>query len=133
MSIKEVISQLSDLVEDRKSFISNDKELNNVFLQDIQALQIAIEYLKKVKEIPKEEDLLLKLARYQDELEKNLTFEEISKVYREILYKYYENFTDEEYQKIRTYQLLRTAIDIFSQMVNKRVFEENYLIDRLRY
>lgn len=76
---------------------------------------------------------LYKIFKYKDDLENNLTIEEISKVYREIIYKQYEKFTDKEFQKIRVYQLLRNTIDIFTQMINGRVFDENYLIDKLRY
>lgn len=76
---------------------------------------------------------LYKIFKYKDELENNLTIEEISKVYREIIYNQYEKFTDKEFQKIRVYQLLRSTIDIFTQMINGREFDENYLIDKLRY
>lgn len=72
-----------------------------------------------------------KIVKYQDELQMNLSFEEISKVYREILYNYYEMFDD--YQKIHCYQLLRDTIDIFTQMVNGREFDEKYLKDRIKW
>jgi len=72
-----------------------------------------------------------KVIKYKDELQFNLTFEEISKVYREILYDYYETF--EDYQKIHCYQLLRDTIDIFTQMVNGRKFEEDYLKDKIKW
>lgn len=72
-----------------------------------------------------------KVIKYKDELQFNLTFEEISKTYREILYDYYETF--EDYQKIHCYQLLRDMIDIFTQMVNGREFEEDYLKDKIKW
>ena len=72
-----------------------------------------------------------KVIKYKDELQFNLTFEEISKTYREILYDYYETF--EDYQKIHCYQLLRDTIAIFTQMVNGREFEEDYLKDKIKW
>lgn len=72
-----------------------------------------------------------KIYKYADELQKELTFEEISKLYREILYDKYTNL--EEYQQIHCYQLLRDVSDIFSQMVNGRVFEEGYLKDKFKW
>lgn len=72
-----------------------------------------------------------KVIKYKDELQFNLTFEEISKVYREILYDYYETF--EDYQKIHCYQLLRNTIDIFTQMIDGRKFDENYLKETIKW
>ncbi len=72
-----------------------------------------------------------KVIKYKDELEFNLTFEEVSKVYREIMYDYYETF--EDYQKIHCYKLLRDTIDIFTQMVYGREFEEDYLKDKIKW
>ncbi len=72
-----------------------------------------------------------KIVKYQDELQMNLSFEEISKIYREIMYNYYETFDD--YQKIHCYQLLRDTIDIFTQMVNGREFDEKYLKDKFKW
>ena len=74
-----------------------------------------------------------KIFEYKEKLQKELTFEEISKLYREILYNKYEDFTFEDYQKIHCYQLLRANIDIFTQIVNGRTFDENYLRDTLKY
>lgn len=66
-----------------------------------------------------------KIFQYKEEIEKELTFEEISKLYREILY---DKYTDlKEYQQIHQYQLTRDMIDIFTQMMNGRIFDEEYL------
>ena len=66
-----------------------------------------------------------KIFLYKEELQKELTFEEISKLYREILY---DKYTDlKEYQQIHQYQLTRDMIDIFTQMMNGRIFDEEYL------
>lgn len=66
-----------------------------------------------------------KIFQYKEEIEKELTFEEISKLYREILY---DKYTDlKEYQQIHQYQLTRDMIDIFTQMINGRIFDEEYL------
>lgn len=45
MNTSEVVVQLEDLINDRKSFLSDDKESNEIYLKDIQALQIAIYYI----------------------------------------------------------------------------------------
>ena len=72
-----------------------------------------------------------KIFKFKETLQKELNFEEISKLYREILYNEYENLSDD--QQIRCYQLLRSNIDIFNQMINGRKFNENYLKDTLKY
>ena len=72
-----------------------------------------------------------KIFEYKDKLQSELSFEEISKLYREILYNEYENL--EEFQKIHCYQLLRDMIDIFTQMINGRDFDENYLKDKIKW
>ena len=72
-----------------------------------------------------------KIFEYKSKLQNDLTFEEISKLYREILYDKYE--TLEEYQQIHQYKLTRDMIDIFTQMMNGRVFEEEYLKSVIRW
>ena len=72
-----------------------------------------------------------KIFDYKDKLQKDLSFEEISKLYREILYNEYEKL--EDLQKIHCYQILRDNIDIFTQMINGRIFDEEYLIDKIKW
>jgi len=48
MKIEEVISQLESLMEDRKSFLSNDGG-DEIFRADVEALQEAIEIIKESK------------------------------------------------------------------------------------
>ena len=72
-----------------------------------------------------------KIFKYKDELQKELSFEEISKLYREILYDEYTNL--QEYQQIHQYQLTRDMIDIFTQMLGGRKFDEKYLKDRIKW
>lgn len=72
-----------------------------------------------------------KIFEYKDKLQKDLSFEEISKLYREILYDEYEKLEDS--QKIHCYQILRGNIDIFTQMINGRIFDENYLKDAIKW
>ena len=72
-----------------------------------------------------------KIFEYKDKLQKDLSFEEISKLYREILYNEYEKL--EDYQKIHCYQILRDNIDIFTQMINGRIFDEEYLKDKIKW
>ena len=72
-----------------------------------------------------------KIYEYQKKLEQELTFEEISKLYREILYTIYEELDDDD--SIHCYQLLRGLIDIFTQMTQGRKFEEGYLKDTIKW
>lgn len=72
-----------------------------------------------------------KVFMHKKLLQRALTFEEISKLYREILYKEYENL--EEYHQIHCYQILRDVIDIFTQMRNGRVFDDEYLKDKIKW
>ena len=51
-------------------------------------------------------------------------------------YKYARKKVDEtleEYQQIHQYKLTRDMIDIFTQMMNGRVFEEEYLKSVIRW
>lgn len=72
-----------------------------------------------------------KIYMHKEFLQKALTFEEISKLYREVLYNQYEELTDSD--SIHCYQLTRDIIDIFTQMVNGRKFEENYLKNKIKW
>lgn len=72
-----------------------------------------------------------KIYVYQGLLQREFTFEEISKLYREILYTIYEDLEDSD--SIHCYQLLRALIDIFTQMVQGRKFEEGYLKDTIKW
>ena len=72
-----------------------------------------------------------KIFLYKETLQKELTFEEISKLYREVLYNEYENRTDSD--MIHTYQLLRELIDIFTQMTKGKHFDRKYLKDKMKW
>ena len=72
-----------------------------------------------------------KIFLYKEALQKELTFEEISKLYREVLYDKYTEL--KEYQQIHQYQLTRDMIDIFTQMMNGRIFEEDYLKNTMKW
>ena len=72
-----------------------------------------------------------KIFKYKEILQKELTFDEISKLYKEILYNEYEKLKD--YQAIHMYQILRGDIDIFTQMRKGREFDEDYLKNSIRW
>lgn len=72
-----------------------------------------------------------KIYEYKEQLEKELSFEEISKLYREVLYEKYGELEDSD--SIHCYQLLRDMIDIFTQMCNGRMFEKEYLIQKIKW
>lgn len=72
-----------------------------------------------------------KIFEYKEILQKELTFEEISKLYREILYNEYEKLKD--CQMIHMYQIVRGDIDIFTQMINGRKFDEDYLKNSIKW
>lgn len=49
MSLQEIIKQLTDLIYDRKSFLTGDKEHDAVFLSDIEALEITLRVFETTK------------------------------------------------------------------------------------
>ena len=68
-----------------------------------------------------------KIFEYKEKLQNDLTFEEISKLYRECMY---DEYTKLEYDDaIHMYQILRGCIDIFNQMLKGRKFDKDYLKD----
>lgn len=72
-----------------------------------------------------------KIFKYKKELQQELTFEEISKLYREILYNEYEKLND--WNTIHLYQLLMDLICIFVLMIKGIKFEENYLKNKIKW
>ena len=74
---------------------------------------------------------MYKICEYKSKLQEELTFEEISKLYREILYDEYTKAKD--YDVIHCYQLVRDTIDIFTQMTKGRKFDKNYLKDNIKW
>lgn len=51
MSEEEMISQLKDLISDRKSFITDDEETSEVFKKDAEALEMILDKYSKLKEL----------------------------------------------------------------------------------
>lgn len=74
---------------------------------------------------------LEKIFEYKEKLQKDLTFEEISKLYRECMYNEYEQLKDSD--TIHMYQITRGCIDIFNQMLNGRKFDEDYLRGAIKW
>ena len=74
-----------------------------------------------------------KIFEYKDKLQEELSFEEINKLYREILYNEYEKFGINDSDEIQCYQLLKALSNIFGQMINGRKFDKNYLKDEIRW
>ena len=72
-----------------------------------------------------------KIFLYKEALQKELTFKEISKLYREALYDEYTK--TEDHNIIHCYQILRDMIDIFTQMTDGRIFDEDYLKDKIKW
>ena len=72
-----------------------------------------------------------KIFMHKEFLQKALTFEEISKLYREVLYDKYKKSEDPDI--IHAYQLLRSMIDRFSQMTKGRKFDQKYLEDKIKW
>ena len=72
-----------------------------------------------------------KIYEYKHKLQEELNFEEISKLYREVLYDEYAK--TEDHDIIHCYQLLRNIIQIFTQMINGVKFEEDYLKNKIKW
>lgn len=83
-----------------------------------------------------------KVFAYYDELQNNLTFEEICKLFREIIYDQVSYYSDTNKGKIydgsysqtnieqatRLQQKLSTCIDLYNQVISQhREFDEDYL------
>ncbi len=51
MSEEKMISQIKDLIEDRKSFITDDEETSKVFKEDVAALEMILDKYNKQKEL----------------------------------------------------------------------------------
>lgn len=49
MNEKEMLDQLNSLIEDRKSFLTDNNEMNEVFINDIVALNLIISKYKELK------------------------------------------------------------------------------------
>ena len=60
MTEKEMINQINSLIEDRKSFITDDKETSEVFEKDVEALEMI---LNKYNELS---DRIVKASRKID-------------------------------------------------------------------
>ena len=60
MTEKEMINQINSLIEDRKSFITDDKETSEVFEKDVEALEMI---LNKYNELS---DRIVKASRTID-------------------------------------------------------------------
>lgn len=63
MNLEEAIRQLKDIKQDKESFIENDREHNEIFEEDIKAIDIILNYInnsiskevieKKIEELDK--------------------------------------------------------------------------------
>lgn len=66
MNEEEMISQIKELISDRKSFITDDEETSEIFKKDVAALEMIIDKYNMLKESKerlnnKEEQLIRKL------------------------------------------------------------------------
>lgn len=50
MTEKEMINQINSLIEDRKSFITDDKETSEVFEKDVEALEMILNKYNKLSD-----------------------------------------------------------------------------------
>ena len=62
-SIEEAIKQLEDLKKDRLSFVTGDKEHDNIFLKDVQAIEIVLGNLEALADMQKSADRELENAK----------------------------------------------------------------------
>lgn len=50
MNEEEMISQIKDLISDRKTFITDDEETSEIFKKDIEALEMILDKYNMLKE-----------------------------------------------------------------------------------
>lgn len=62
-SIEEAIKQLEDLKKDRLSFVTGDAEHDNIFLRDVQAIEIVLGNLEALADMQRTADKELENAR----------------------------------------------------------------------
>ena len=67
MDIKEAIKQLEDLKKDRLSFVIGDAEHDNIFLKDVQAIEIVLGNLEALCDMQKTADRKLENAKKVNE------------------------------------------------------------------
>ena len=72
MTDNEMLDQLKSVIDDRKYFLTNDSELNEVFIKDIVALELIISKYKELKlndtvEILEEEKKIPEKIEYYDD------------------------------------------------------------------
>ena len=79
-SIEEAIKQLEDLKKDRLSFVTGDKEHDEIYLKDIQAIKIVLGNLEALCDMQKTADRELENARRINEEHKRENGELIEKV-----------------------------------------------------
>lgn len=51
MTNEQIIKQLEELIDERKSFITSDPEHDEIYIKDINALKAAIEFLKNYEPV----------------------------------------------------------------------------------
>lgn len=69
MELEEAKEQLKDLINDRKSFLSGDAEHDEIYLKDIEALEIAIAELHAIQNLLDEKnDEIDRLQKENEEL-----------------------------------------------------------------
>ena len=67
MDIKEAIKQLEDLKKDRLSFVTGDKEHDEIYLKDVQAIEIVLGNLVALIDMQKSADKELENAKKVNE------------------------------------------------------------------
>lgn len=123
------INRLNNIIDELEKWIK-ENNLGKYRTENVVNTDELLDKLNELKEVISNMNIE-KIYMHKEFLQKALTFEEISKLYREVLYNQYEELTDSD--SIHCYQLTRDIIDIFTQMVNGRKFEENYLKNKIKW
>ena len=61
MTVKEIKSQLRELIDDRKALVGNDPEHDKIYIKDINALECAIDAVEFAEESEKRKEKKMKL------------------------------------------------------------------------
>lgn len=128
-SIEDAIKQLEDLKKDRLSFVTGDKEHDEIYLKDVQAIEIVLGNLEALADMQKTADRELENARKIKEEHKRKNGELRNKVKELEEELYSANKILEEYLDGVPKQKIKDAIEKVAEYKIARATNKGYYYD----